>query len=293
MSAPLSDNSSLPVGEVLPAISSDGARAEVLLQLPTGEVRDVIYWLPALGVTARQYLPLAQSLAERGIAVAIHEWRGFGSSNWRASRRCDWGYRELLMDDMPVGISALRARLPHARCWIGGHSLGGQLASLYASLSARDLAGLVLVASGSPYWRCFPRSWSIGLAYLMLPALARLLGYLPGRRIGFGGNEARRLIVDWARTGRTGRYAAAGVAEDIERRLGALELPLLALRMQNDWLAPADSLAWLLGKMPQNRAVSEVLLSADMGGQPADHFSWMKNPAAVTARIADWLASAS
>jgi predicted alpha/beta hydrolase len=272
----------------LPAVSTDGATAEVLLQLPVGEVHHLLYWLPALGVSARQYLPLARALAERGVAVAIHEWRGMGSSNRRAGRQQDWGYRELLQADMPAALAAVRKRLPQPACLIGGHSLGGQLAALYASLHPREITGLVIVASGSPYWKQYRYSLLIGLAYIAAPLLAQLFGRLPGRRIGFGGNEARRLMADWARSGRSGRYAAAGMREDFEQRLGELELPLLALRMQDDWLAPAKSLAWLLGKMPRSHGEPSVIKATDLGGTPADHFSWMKTPEPIATHIADW-----
>ncbi|MEW9625300.1 alpha/beta hydrolase family protein [Rhodanobacter geophilus] len=276
---------------VLPLVMADGARAGLLCVAPGGEPREAVYWLPAMGVPAKHYLPLAASLAAQGVAVALHEWRGLGSSSLRAGRRCDWGYRDLLEIDLPAGLAAMRTHWPQARPWLGGHSLGGQLACLYASLHPVEMAGLALVASGAPYWRRFRHGALVGLAYVLAPALAALLGHLPGRRIGFGGNEARGVTVDWARSGRHGRYAAAGMATDFERRLAALELPLLALRLRDDWLGPAASLDWLLGKLPHAPRRHELVTPDELGGQPADHFGWMKMPDAIAVRIADWIAA--
>lgn len=274
----------------IPVAVADGSRFELLCAQPTGDWRRLLYWIPAMGIPARHYLPLAEALAAHGVAVAVHEWRGIGSSNRRAGRACDWGYRELLQDDLPAGLAVLRARWPQATCWLGGHSLGGQLGSLYASLHPAEFAGLLLVASGAPYWRRFRHGWLIGAAYVLAPWLAGLLGYLPGRRIGFGGNEARGVIADWSRTGRTGRYAAAGMTRDFEQQLASLQLPLLALRLRDDWLAPQASLDWLLGKLgPSERSV-EVITPQDLSGT-ADHFGWMKTPAPIAARIARWLAA--
>ncbi|UJJ57871.1 MULTISPECIES: alpha/beta fold hydrolase [Rhodanobacter] len=275
---------------VVPVTAADGARYEWLAVLPAGSWRHLLYWIPAMGIPARHYLPLAQALAARGIAVVLHEWRGIGSSDRRAGRGSNWGYRQLLQDDLPAGLAAVRRRWPQASCLLGGHSLGGQLGLLYASLHPGDFTGLLLVASGSPYWRCFRRGWLIGVAYVLAPLLARLVGYLPGRRIGFGGNEARGVISDWARSGRTGRYAAAGMAQDFERRLAALPLSLLALRLQEDWLGPPASLDWLLGKLGPGERRVEAIAREDLGGLPADHFGWMKTPAPIAARVADWLA---
>lgn len=293
MSALLSDLALLPEHETLPAVAGDGATAEVLLQLPAGDIRHVLYWLPALGVSARQYLPLARALAAQGTAVAIHEWRGIGSSNQRAARQVDWGYRELLMADVPAGFQALHARLPRERYWIGGHSLGSQMASLYASMNPRQVMGVLIVAGGAPYWRQYRFGPLLRLAYSVAPLIAQGVGYFPGRRIGFGGNEACRVIADWARTGRTGRYAAEGVAADFEQRLRELALPVLALRMQDDWLGPEASLAWLLGKMPLSQRKQELVTAADFDGRPADHFGWMKTPEPVADRMARWLSGSS
>ena len=276
---------------IIPVSSGDGSCFELLVVAPPRACQQLLYWVPAMGIPARHYLPLAEALAVRGIAVAVHEWRGIGSSNRRAGRGSNWGYRELLQDDFPAGMAALRERWPQAHCWLGGHSLGGQLATLYAGLHPGAFSGLLLVASGAPYWRRFRHPWLVGAAYLMAPLLANLLGYLPGRRIGFGGNEARGVIADWARTGRTGRYAADGMAQEFEQLLGALQVPLLALRLQDDWLGPPASLDWLLRKLGPAERTVEVITPEDLGGLPADHFGWMKTPASIAARIAAWIAT--
>ena len=279
-----------PAVQALPVFTAAGATSELLLLCPAGEPRQLLYWLPAMGISARHYLPLAEAMVALGVAVALHEWRGIGSSNRRAGRRQDWAYRELLTEDLPAGLAVATQRLPQARCWLGGHSLGGQLASLYAGLHPTQAAGLALVASGAPYWRCFARSGLIRMAYVLAPWLAALCGHLPGRRIGFGGNEARGVIRDWSRSGRSGRYRAERLDADLEQATAALEFPLLALRMQDDWLGPVASLDWLLSKMPRTRSTRDVLTPQDLAGR-ADHFSWMKAPVPVAERIAGWIAT--
>jgi len=275
--------------EIVPVTAEDGARSELLLLSMRPSPQHVLYWLPAMGIPARHYLPLATALAAHGVAVALHEWRGIGSSDRRAGRQADWGYRELLLADLPAGVQAIRARWPQAARRIGGHSLGGQLACLYAALHPQAFSGIALVASGAPYWRRFRHRYAIGAAYLLAPVLAAAHGYLPGRRIGFGGNEARGVIADWSRSGRTGRYAASGVETDFERRLAGQRQPVLALRLRDDWLGPAASLGWLLGKMPHAVQQTDVIAPHDLQGRPADHFGWMKQPGAIASRIACWI----
>ena len=76
---------------------------------------------------------------------------------------------------------------------------------------------------------------------------------------------------------------------DVERRLVAQRRPVLALRLRDDWLGPAASLGWLLGKMPHAVQQTDVIAPDDLQGRPADHFAWMKQPGAIASRIARWI----
>jgi predicted alpha/beta hydrolase len=270
----------------IPLAAADGHRFALLARIPDRAERALL-WLPARGVAARHYLPLADALARRGVAVFVHEWRGNGSSSLRAGRGCDWGYRELLQCDLPASDAAISAALPAAARVLGGHSLGGQLACCRLALDPRSARSLWLVASGAPYWRAFPPPlrWALPLAYRFLPWLADMRGALPGRRIGFGGNEARGLIRDWARSALSGRYAAEGLDQDLEARLAGIEVPVRATVLREDWLAPESSLRFLLSKLPRS-PVQVAGLDADLLRARADHFAWMREPEAVAAFLA-------
>ncbi|WP_369938933.1 alpha/beta fold hydrolase [Xanthomonas medicagonis] len=268
-----------PPHEVLPASAGDGHRWNVLVRMPAAP-RRALLWLPALGVAARHYLPFAEALAARDVAVFVHEWRGNGSSTLRPSRASDWGYRQLLCEDLPASHVAL-ARHTALPLTLGGHSLGGQLACCYAALHPQAAAQLWLVASGTPYWRCFapPRRYLLPLAYRFLAWLAQRQGVLHGRRLGFGSTEARSLIADWARVGLSNRYAAAGLAVDLEALLAQLQVPARGVLLRDDWMAPEASLRALLRKLASPSQLH--VLDAAQLGTAADHFAWMKQPAAV------------
>ena len=270
----------------LRVVAADGAATDFAIVEPAAPPRAALLWLPALGVAARNYLPFARELAARGIAVGLHEWRGAGSSDRRARRAVDWGYRELLVSDIPAGRAALAARFATAPLHVGGHSLGGQLATLAAALAPDGIAGIVLVASGVPYWRRFRHAAPIRAFYACVPAIGAVVGHFPGRALGFGGREARGVMRDWSRSGRTGRYAAEGLDEDLEKRLAGLAVPLHAVRLADDWLGPAASLQGLLAKLPRSPSSVAVLDAASLGGIPADHFAWLKSPRNVVEDLA-------
>lgn len=262
-----------------PCVAQDGHRWDVLVA-SGARIERVLVWLPALGVPARSYETFARALAARGIATIVHEWRGFGSSALRASRRDDWAYRELLTLDVPA-TRAFAADEFGRLDTLGGHSLGGQLATCTLALAPDDVDTLWLVASGAPYWKAFPLPMRLWLpsAYRLLDAIARVFGALPGRRIGFGGTEARGVIRDWSRTGLRGRYGAPGVG-DMEPLLAGVSPRVRAVLPARDWLAPRTSLDFLVGKTAASD-VRVAVLDDRMLGTASDHFAWMKKPEAV------------
>lgn len=264
----------------LPVETGDGHQARLLARIPESP-QATLLWLPALGVAAKHYLPFAEVLAARGVAVFLHEWRGNGSSNLRAGHACDWGYRELFAD-IAASEALVDTQAAGLQRVIGGHSLGGQLACCSLALAPGRWASIWLVASGAPYWRSFPppTRWWLPFAYRFLPWLADCCGALPGRRVNFGGNEARGVLHDWSRTALGGRYAAAGIDTDLEQSLASVRVEARAVVMARDWLAPPGSLRFLLGKMPCAHARISTL-DAGALGVAADHFAWLKAPDAV------------
>nr|WP_246387511.1 alpha/beta fold hydrolase [Chiayiivirga flava] len=250
-----------------------------------------LLWLPALGVGIGPNVRFAQSLAAAGVTVAVLEWRGLGSSDRRASRRSDWGYRELLDDDIPAAARLAGAQLPDAAWCIGGHSLGGQLALLHAARNARDWSDCVLVGSGHPHWRTF-RGWRGHALRLLLHAIApttALWGHFPGHHLRFAGREARRLMRDWARTARTGSYRVAPFDATLDADLRAWTGAVLGVRLADDRLAPAASLDHLRALAPHSDWTVRTLTSAQFAHRRADHFGWLREPGAVVDTVRAWL----
>src|SRR5690606_11252311 len=160
----------------------------------------------------------------------------------------------------------LAATAPGLSRIVGGHSLGGQLASCRLGQVPDAFEALWLVGSGAPYWRAFPmphRLW-LPAAYRLLPWLADRAGSLPGRRLGFGGNESRGVLRDGAGTATSGRYTAAGLG-DLEPGMARTGARVRAALLARDWFAPASSLDHLLSKLPGAKAHVTTLDHAALG----------------------------
>ncbi len=269
----------------IPLSTDDGHRYNLIARIPA-QPQASLLWLPALGVAARHYLPFADALAAKGIAVFLQEMRGNGSSSLRPSREVDWGYKQILSLDIARSHAAMAEHCSVKERIIGGHSIGAQFAACYLGLHPDAFDRLWLVASGSPYWRTFPapKRCVFPFAFQFVPWIADRRGVFHGRRFGFAGDEARSLMRDWANVGLSNRYAAAGMETDLEQALSRVEARTQAVLLKDDWFAPRRSMQALLDKMPRATATLRVLDRTALGTS-ANHFAWMKQPQAVTAAL--------
>ncbi len=282
----------MPREDVLRIDAGDGTTFDLTVYPPDGVAgAPVVVLGPAMGVRASYYAPLAEALRDAGTVAVTMDLRGLGTSSVRAGRASDFGYREIVERDFPAAVAALRQRFPEAPFFCLGHSLGGQLACLYAATEPRALAGLVLVASCSVHHRRwpFPASAAVLLFQQVAHLSARLLGHFPGRRFGFGGREARRLMRDWSHQGRTGRYEPAGSRHEYEALLGRLDLPVLSLVFTDDPYCPRGAAEGLLEKMPAARTRFLHLSPRELGVSEIGHFAWVKQPRLVVPRIVEWI----
>jgi predicted alpha/beta hydrolase len=189
-------------------------------------------------------------------------------------------------------VAFARQRFAASPLFIGGHSLGGHVTALYAALApAGELAGVFGVAAGSTYFR----GWR-GLAALRILGLTQAagavslaLGYFPGQRVGFAGLEPRTQMTDWARAARTGRFAPRGDAYDYEAHMAEVTLPALAVSIGDDDYAPSSAARQLYGKLVRARLEFAELPVAAFGRSRVGHFSWVKTPEPVVARVRTWI----
>lgn len=254
-----------------------------------GDSQGTIVVLAALGLTSRFYQPLAEALCAAGFNVLLVEPRGNGESAWRASRRCDWGFREILADEMPVALEWAREHLPGQPLYLLGHSLGGHFAAMTAGLYPQLLDGVILAACGTPWLGAYSGSMArqLKLLTLAIPPLCKLFGYYPGQRLGFGGREARTLMADWLELASSNRYQANGFSEDLDCGVARYEGPVLCVRMQDDDYAPREAVHAVTDKFIRAEVTQALLNEKDIGDR-ADHYRWARKPDAMVAAVQRW-----
>ncbi|QBJ95805.1 alpha/beta fold hydrolase [Rhodococcus sp. ABRD24] len=272
--------------ETVPIQMPDGTTTPVRL-FPGREGAPVVVVVPGLGIPGGFYDRFASELVARGFCAATCELRGQGDSRPRPSASSTFGYQELVAVDLPAMFEVVRERFDRSTPFLLGHSMGGQLGVMYAARIRGRLGGLILVASGSPYYRGFPGSRSPGvlLGSAAMSITASVAGFWPGDRLDIGGfgRQSRVLVSDWSRFARSGRIEPAGADIDYEERIARLTLPVLSISMEGDDLAPRSSAKNLVDKLPQ----AEVTMWHQP--EPLGHNGWIRTPESTVDRIVDWL----
>nr|WP_222109155.1 alpha/beta fold hydrolase [Streptomyces cupreus] len=283
-----------PVGE---AVAADGVRFPLRGRLQPVPTVPVVLVVPAMGTAARFYRSFARALYSTGLSVVLGDLRGQGERAPNGSRAPAFGYAELVAD-LAAASTAVRELAPQAPLVLLGHSLGGQLALLQAAHSAtgheRPPDAVVLIAAGSVWYGSYGMLCGAGVLIGSQSAalLATALGHWPGDRLGFGGRQPARVMRDWARQARTGRYRLGRhPGTRTEELLRRLRLPVLAVGVEGDRLAPPAAVDHLCGKLPSARVDRWHYTSAEVDGSRLDHFRWARHGTDLARYVAAWTAT--
>jgi len=277
--------------ETLPLQLADRATNAVTL-FPSVGAKAVVVIFPALGVKASYYRHYAQVLAQQGIHVATFDHRGHGLSSVRASRKHNFGYKEQIETEYEQAITAIRNCFTGCRVFIMGHSLGGQIGSMFAARYSHLVDGLILNASCSIYYKGWPGIMGPGIWVTanFFHSVAQVLGYFPGKQLNFGATEARGIIADWHHTALSNSFAAKGSTYDYNHAMQQCKLPVLAFTYQGDLSAPPTAMQQLTRKFENATSIqAHHIQHPQAPAKKYNHYSWIKEPQLSIPIVMQWL----
>jgi predicted alpha/beta hydrolase len=251
--------------------AKDGYRLSATLHGERAECAVLV--LPATGVPQGYYSKFAAWLATRGFQVLTFDYRGIGRSLSGSIRDVRARMRDWALLDATAAMEFLNS---FSKLAVIGHSFGGQALGL---LPHERISSALVVGSQSGYWRNWPplgRAWMWPVTHFLLPGVARLHGYFPGSRFGFGEDLPKGVAIEWASWCRHPTYlvGALGV-EDAYARFAA---PLRAYAFSDDPFGPLGAVQKLLELYPASRSEIRHLRPADLGVRRIGHFGFFREP---------------
>ena len=142
---------------------------------------------------------------------------------------------------------------------------------------AERILNAVFIASMNGYWKLWPFPFKLlaGLNWIMLPILARLFGYFPGKRLGIMEDLPKGVAIEWARWGRSPNYLFDHVEEAWES-FTQVKVPLLSYSFSDDTTAPKNTVEWLNARYENCSLNYKHIEPASIGLDSIGHFGFFR-----------------
>lgn len=265
---------------------------EITVYTTNNSASPIILILPAMGVKAAYYEPLAHQLNAHGLTAISADLRGLGLSSIRPSNEVDFGYLEMV-EDVKMITDTIKSKFPNQKIYALGHSLGGQIEALAQAKYPNLFDGLILVAANAVYYKGWTgkQRYANLMGYYVFSLMSRILGYFPGHKVGFGGKAAKTQMIDWSHVGKKGWYQLVGDNLDYDAALNTLKMPVLAVYIEGDWMSPKAAMTHLYQKFNTAAPITNFTLTSAATGIKLNHFNWVKNSKNIVQAIKEWTTS--
>ena len=300
---------------VIPRETDNVTSTEMLLSASDGYPLAARIWEPAhltsavatalinagAGISCRYYDHFASYLANNGIATLVYDYRGVGRSRPLSLRGFsasveDWGSK-----DCAALLEWLRARFVGIKRVVIGHSVGGFVTGFAGNGQMVDQ--MLLVGAHNGYWRDYHRKYRLRmylLWHLLMPALARVIGFFPGRALHLLEDLPRGVAIEWANRRKPEFWwnvkTPQGVP-DTERidaaiaHFQAIHARTLAVHFSDDPFATSAAIDRIVSLYPNCQTQRMLIEPADANGQPIGHFGFFRSRFRETLwpRVLAWL----
>lgn len=269
----------------------DGLILRATLFGDPGSARAVVLINPATGVTERMYGAFASYLAEQGFLALTYNYRGVQTGT--PARAVSAGFSTWADLDVEAVTHWAAAEFPDLPLLAVGHSFGGHALGLCES--SRLLAGAVTIASQAGCLRFIrPASERLrvtALLKLIGPFCARVLGYVPGRRLGIGEDLPARVMLEWSRWTSLPNYFFDDPTMNAVERFRRPQMPVLAIGFSDDPWAPAEAIDLMSGHLANCTVERREYAPADSEGQAIGHLGFFRDRHARTLwpQVSAWL----
>ncbi len=231
--------------------TKDGWTLAGLLFEPDGPIEDVIVISGATGVPRNFYKSFAKWCAdERQSACLIYDYRDFGASAVNAVKNSNVDMFDWAVKDQQAAIQFAIEMFPKHKITLIGHSLGGMFLQYQSEKFGNNIKRAITVASGSGYWLQHPL-WYIPVVtmfwWLVGPLSTKVLGYTPGKALGFGSDLPAGVYWQWRRWCTSREFYDVDRPEYIPDTDAKINFPVSMFTFSDDQMIPRKAVEFLQG----------------------------------------------
>jgi predicted alpha/beta hydrolase len=233
------------------------------------------------GIPKALYEPFASWLAENGLLTVTYDYRGIGGSRDRSIRGLkasieDWGSK-----DCAAVTSWVTRTYDGARMVIIGHSIGG-IVTGFVTKPTR-LERIVFISPHTGYWGDYgldSRAVMFVKWHVLMPLLTRIMGYFPGRLLGYPEDIPYQVAMEWGRKRRLPQSLLHGMGHvsylATLMRFSQLDVPVLAIRPQDDPFATRSALHSVMNLFPNCRFYDRPIAGDPSRHRKLGHFGFFR-----------------
>jgi predicted alpha/beta hydrolase len=233
------------------------------------------------GIPAARYRHFARYLAGRGIPTLTYDYRGIGLSRPAALRGFGAAIEDWAEYDCAGAIGWLRQRYRAAEILGVAHSIGALL--IGGAANSAEQSRLVLIGGHTGYYGDYGQRYRLPMTvvwHALMPAITRLFGYFPARRLGLGEDLPAKFALQWA--GRrspelrpAGTDPASRRAQKLLDRCAALQRPALLVSISDDAFATPAGMRRLMTYYPRLFPLQQLRFTpAEAGVRRIGHFGF-------------------
>jgi predicted alpha/beta hydrolase len=209
---------------------------------------------PATSVRCRYYFPFAVFLFEHGFDVIAYDYRGIGESRPATLRGFEASWLDWGRLDFDAVLRHAERSFPGQPIHVVAHSIGGFVLGL--AESNHLIRRVFTMGAQYAYWRDYAAGVRLRMVakwHVAMPLLTMLLGYFPGKRLGWLEDTPKGVVRDWAfsrgRFEDTWRGRSSARHPDkhaLVRQFAAVTAPILAVSVTDDEFGTVPAVERLL-----------------------------------------------
>lgn len=234
--------------------AADGYQLSALWFTPVNDSIGTIVISSATGVKKEFYINFSNFLVQKGYTVLLYDYRGIGGSaphNLKSlkSYMHEWGTKDMnaILDHL-VNDKGLTGII-----WIG-HSVGAQLIGFVEQQS--HISKVIAINAALGYWGYFPfpMKFIIWLLwYIIGPSLISIYGYGTMKKIGWGENLPKNILMEW----REWCLSKVYFKPLLNKKLGAdkfyhFTVPITAIYTSDDFIANDKTVPLMMNFFPNS-----------------------------------------